>query len=207
VGGDPAETQELLRRVGNGDPSAFDALFDRHRKRLHRAVRFRLDRRVAARADASDVVQDTYQEAARRLPQYLERPPMPFYLWLRWIAREKVIALHRKHLHADKRALEHEVPLLPADSSAELVSGIIGRGPTPSQELAAAEMADMLRRALEQLEPDERDVVLWRHFEQLSARETAELLGITEAAAAKRYIRTLEKLRRLLVEMGVSRPG
>jgi RNA polymerase sigma-70 factor (ECF subfamily) len=203
---DPTATQELLDRVRQGDKEAFEELFKRHRARLQQAIALRMDRRVAARADASDVLQETYLEAARRLPRYLDKPEMPFYLWLRWIAREKVITLHRRHLGADKRAIGREVPLLPLDSSVRFVSSVMGRGPTPSQQLAAAELAERLHAALEQLDQDERDLILWRHFEQLTARETAQLMQITEAAASKRYMRALERLRKLLLDLGISHP-
>jgi RNA polymerase sigma-70 factor (ECF subfamily) len=164
-----------------------------------------MDRRVAARVDASDVLQETYLEAFRRLPKYLRQDKMPFYLWLHWIAREKVLALHRRHLGAEKRAVTCEVPLLPADSSATFVSVIIaGREPSPSQALAKTELAERLRLALGQLNNDERDLILWRHFEQLSAHDTAQLLQISEAAAAKRYIRAVERLRAILIGFGVS---
>jgi RNA polymerase sigma-70 factor (ECF subfamily) len=154
------------------------------------------------------VLQDAYLEAFRRLPRYLEQPRMPFYLWLCWIAREKVLALHRRHLAAEKRAVTHEVPLLPADSSATFVSIVIaGKEPSPSQALAQAELAERLRLALSRLDDDERDLILWRHFEQLSARDMAQLLRISEAAAGKRYIRAVERLRTILVDLGVSGPG
>jgi len=167
----------------------------------------RIDRRLAARADASDALQETYLEAFRRLPRYLEREEMPFYLWLHWIAREKVLALHRRHLRAGKRTVTFEAPLLPADSSATFASGIIaGREPSPSQALAKTELAERLRLALGQLDSDERDLILWRHFEQLSARDTAQLLQISETAAAKRYIRAVARLRTILVNLGVSGP-
>src|SRR5262249_49774463 len=127
---------------------------------------------------------------------------MPLDLWLVWLAREKVIALHRKHLHADCRAVGHEAAQLPADSSACFVAGLTGRGPSPSQAVAAAEAAARPRPGLGRLDDDERDVVLWRHFEQLSNRDIARLLGISEAAAGKRYIRALERLRGLLESAG-----
>lgn len=133
---------------------------------------------------------------------------MPFYLWLCWIAREKVLALHRRHLGAEKRAVTHEAPLLPADSSATFVSVVIaGHEPSPSQALAKTELAERLRLGLGKLDDDERDLILWRHFEQLSARDMAQLLGISEAAASKRYIRAVERLRAILVDFGVSGPG
>jgi RNA polymerase sigma-70 factor, ECF subfamily len=202
----PDETQDLLERAKDGDRAAFEALFQRHRARLRRAIALRMDRRVAARVDASDVVQDTYLEAFRRLHKYLQQPDMPFYLWLRWIAREKVIGLHRRHLGADKRAVTHESALLPADSSAEFVSVIAGHGPSPSQALAGAELAERLRQALGRLTSDERDLILWRHFERLSAHDIAQLLGISEAAASKRYIRAVGRMRAILAELGVSGP-
>jgi RNA polymerase sigma-70 factor, ECF subfamily len=205
---DPNYTLGLLERARGGDQYAFEELFRRHRGRLQNAIAMRIDRRLAARVDASDVLQEAYLEAFRRLPKYLKQGEMPFYLWLHWIAREKVLALHRRHLGAEKRAITYEVPLLPADSSATFVSVIIaGREPSPSQALAKAELSERLRLALGQLDSDERDLILWRHFEQLSARDTAQLLQISEAAASKRYIRAVERLRTLLVELGVSSPG
>jgi len=202
------ETQKLLQLAKDGNPAAFENIFQRRRAKLRRAIALRMDRRVAARVDASDVLQDAYLEAFRRLPKYLEQQPMPFYLWLCWIAREKVLALHRRHLGADKRAVTHEAPLLPANSSATFVSVVIaGREPSPSQALARAELAERLRLALGQLDYEERDLILWRHFEQLSARDMAQLLQISEAAASKRYIRAVERLRKILVDLGVSAPG
>jgi RNA polymerase sigma-70 factor (ECF subfamily) len=202
----PDETRKLIERARNGDTSALEELFKRHRVRLQKTIAMRMDRRMAARVDASDVLQETYMEAYRRFPNYLEQEGMPFYLWLHWIAREKVIGLHRRHLGAGKRSVQHEVPLMPVDSSAELVSGLIGQLPSPSQELAKAELAERLRLALERLDADERDLILWRHFEQLSARDMALLLNITEAAANKRYIRAVERLRKFLQDLGVSNP-
>jgi RNA polymerase sigma-70 factor, ECF subfamily len=201
------DTQELLELARGGDQSAFEELFKRHRGPLRRAIAMRLDRRLAARVDASDVLQETYLEAFRRLPKYLQQEAMPFYLWLHWIAREKVLALHRHHLRTEKRAVTYEAPLLPADSSATFVSIIIaGHEPSPSQVLAKAELAEYLRLALGRLDDDERDLILWRHFEQLSARDMAQLLQISEAAAAKRYIRAVERLRTILISLGVSGP-
>ncbi len=202
----PNDTQELLKRAGAGDRAAFEELFRHHRSRLRRAVALRIDRRVAARFDASDVLQETYLEAFKRLPKYLEQQKMPFYLWLHWIAREKILGLHRRHLGAERRTVHQEMPLMPVDSSAALVSGIIGRRPSPSEELARMELAERLRQALGQLADDERDLILWRHFERLSARDTARLLQISEAAAGKRYVRAVERLRNILLKLGVSEP-
>src|SRR6516165_12021141 len=185
---DPSAPRELLERARRGEPAAFAELFARHREQVRRAVALRLDRRLAARVDVSDVLQETYLEASRRLADYLARPALPFGLWLRWLTREQVLTAHRRHLLADRRAVGREAPPLPADASSVFVGALLGRGPSPSQAVAAAEAAEKLRLALGQLDDDERDLILWRHFERLTNREIAQLLGISEAAAGKRYV-------------------
>ena len=202
----PAEDGALLDRAARGDRTAFEELFARHRPRLTRAVALRLDRRLAARVDASDVVQEACLEAFRRLPDYLTRPDMPLDVWLLWLAREQVLMTHRRHLMADKRAVGREVPPLPADSSAAVVRTLAGAGPTPSGAAAAAELADRLRQALERLDDDERELILLRHFEQVGNKDAAALLGVSEAAASKRYVRALERLRGILLSMNVVAP-
>jgi RNA polymerase sigma-70 factor (ECF subfamily) len=139
------------------------------------------------------------------LPDYLARSEMPFYVWLCWLAREKVLECHRVHLEAGKRAVGRELHPLPVDSSAQFASGLLGPGPTPSQAVAAVELAERLKAALQQLDEDEREIIVWRHFEQLRNHEIAQLLGITPAAANKRYIRALQRLRGLLLSLGISR--
>jgi RNA polymerase sigma-70 factor, ECF subfamily len=196
--------EDLLTRARAGDERALADLLGRHLAAIRRAIQLRLDRRLAARVDASDVVQETYLEASRRLADYLAGENMPFALWLHWLAREQVLMCHRRHLAADKRAVDREIAYLPADSSAQFVGGILGKGSSPSRHLAAAELAERLRCALGQLDEEERDLILWRHFEQLTNRETAQLLHITDAAASKRYVRALERLRGLLLNLGIS---
>ena len=208
MGVNPDDTRKLLALAKDGDQAAFEEIFRRHRAKLKRAIALRMDRRVAARVDASDVVQDTYLEAFKRLPKYLEKESMPFYLWLSWIAHDKVLMLHRRHLGADKRAVTHEVPLLPPNDSVTIVSVIIpGNEPSPSQALRQRELAEQLRRALGRLDSDERDLIFWRHFEKLSAREIAQFLNITEDAARKRYYRSVERLRKILLDLGISPSG
>jgi RNA polymerase sigma-70 factor (ECF subfamily) len=201
---DPEDLHELLARARRGEHEAFDQLFRRYSDALRQAIRLRFDRRLQARLDVSDVLQETYLEAVRRLPDYLKRPDMPFGLWLRWLARDRLLELHRRHLGTDMRAVQRELPLLPADSSAQLLHTLGGKGPTPSQALAALEAAERLRTALAVLSEDEREVILLRHFECLSNREIAWLLSLSESAAHKRYIRALQRLRGLLLNLDLS---
>ncbi len=197
------ETSKLMERVRSGDKPAFEELFTRHRKRLLRLVRARMDARLAGRMDAADIVQETYMEAARRFEGYQDKSEMSGYLWLRWIAREKIIQQYRRHLGADKRAVDRERPLVSPHASAEVARELISPRISPTQEIAARELSDLMQQALESLEEEDRKVVIWRSFEQLSVDETAELLGISRAAAAKRYLRALEKLRKSLDRLGL----
>jgi RNA polymerase sigma-70 factor, ECF subfamily len=197
-------TEHLLDRSRRGDAAALTELLAHYRSVIRDTIALRLDRRLAARVDVSDVVQETYLEAARRMPEYLDRSAMPFHLWLRWLAREQVLVHHRRHLRADKRAISRETPLLPEDSSACLVRKLLDHAPSPSQIVATAEGVEKLREALGRLDDDEHDLILWRHFERLTNADLGQLLGINEAAAGKRYIRALEKLKVRLEELGVT---
>ena len=91
---DHDESEDLIRRAWEGDEAATEELFARYRDRLRQMVTVRMDPRLAARLDASDVVQETLVEASRRLPEYLQDQPLPFYPWLRQIAWERLVDLH-----------------------------------------------------------------------------------------------------------------
>jgi RNA polymerase sigma-70 factor (ECF subfamily) len=201
---DPDDLDPMLHRARGGDRAAFEELFRRYSDELRQAIGLRLDRRLQARLDVSDVLQDTYLEAVRRLPAYLQGPEVSFGLWLRWLARDRLLVLHRHHLGTDMRSVRRELPLLPADSSAQFLRGLGGAGPSPSQVIGAVEVAEQLRRALEQLDDDEREVILMRHFEHLANRDIAWLLGLSESAAHKRYARALLRLRGILQNLGLS---
>jgi RNA polymerase sigma-70 factor (ECF subfamily) len=194
----------LLQRARAGERAAFEELFRRYSHGLRQAIGLRLDRRLQARLDVSDVLQDTFLEAVQRLPAYFQGPEVSFGLWLHWLARDRLLVLHRQHLGTAMRSVCRELPLLPADSSAQFLRGLGGAGPSPSQALGAVELAEQLRQALEQLDDDEREVILMRHFEHLANRDIAWLLGLSVSAAHKRYARALLRLRGILLNMGLS---
>ena len=188
-----ADTDRLLEQARAGDQAALNELFGRHRARLRRMVDLRLDRRLQSRIDASDVVQEAYVEAVRRLHEYLRRPDYPLFLWLRLIVGERLLKLHRYHLGTRMRDAELEVSIyrgaLPAATSAALAAQLLGKHTSPTQAAVRAERMLRLQEALNSLDPMDREVLSLRHFEDLSLAETARSLEIQEAAAAKRYIR------------------
>jgi RNA polymerase sigma-70 factor (ECF subfamily) len=205
VTGNSGETNQLLQRAAQGDTKILGALLERHRKRLCRMVALRLDQRLQGRLDASDVIQEAYVEASSRLEEYLRQPTMPFYLWLRFLAGQKVLELHRRHLGAQMRNAGREVSLyrgsLPEASSAALAAQLLGRDTRPSEAAIRAERKIRLEEALNSMEALDREVLALRHLEHLNNAETAQVLGLPESAASKRYIRALKKLKQILSSM------
>jgi RNA polymerase sigma-70 factor (ECF subfamily) len=200
-----SDTVRLIELARRGDRVALNDLFARHRERLRRMVQMRLDWRLHGRIDASDVIQDAYLEAARRLDGYLQEPDMPLFLWLRFLVGERLMILHRHHLGAKMRDARREVSLyreaMPEASSAALAAQLMGQHTSPSEAAVRAERVLRLQEAVNRLDPLDREVLSLRHFEQLSRAETAQVLGIEEAAAAKRYIRALKRLKDTLADM------
>ena len=200
-----SETVRLIEKARAGEPAALNELFARHRERLHRMVEMRLDWRLQGRIDASDVIQDAYLEAARRLDDYLSDPAMPLFLWLRFLVGERLTILHRHHLGVHMRDARKEISLyreaLPEASSAALAAQLLGQHTSPSEAAVRAERLLRLQEAVNSLDALDREVLSLRHFEQLSRAETARVLGIEEAAAAKRSIRALKRLKDTLADM------
>jgi RNA polymerase sigma-70 factor (ECF subfamily) len=195
------DTDELVTLAGAGDPGARDDLFARHRDRLRRMVTVRIDTRLAARVDPSDVVQDTLAEAHRKLDAYLRDRPLPFYPWLRQIAHDRLAALYRRHVRAGRRAVGREEPPGPAlseESVWDLARRLIDPGTGPSGAARRRERAALLRQALAELAGPDREVLVLRHLEHLSPREIAAVLGVSEAAVHTRHLRALGRLRQVL---------
>jgi RNA polymerase sigma-70 factor (ECF subfamily) len=199
---DSAETHRLLAQARAGDRQAFEQLCARHRPQLRRFIALRLDKQLRARVDPSDVVQETQLEVLRRLPDFLRRQPMPFSLWLRKTAYERLLKVRRHHLQAAQRSVADEVPL-PARSSALLAQQLLAGGSTPSQQFDRREAVRCVRQALAQLAERDREILLLRIFDELSNQEAAHLLGIDPAAASQRFGRALLRLRKLLCDSGL----
>jgi RNA polymerase sigma-70 factor (ECF subfamily) len=200
---DSEDTRDLLDRVRAGDPQALGRLLTRHQAYLQRFVELRLDPRLRARLDPADVVQDAQMQAVRRLPRYLEQPALPFRLWLRQLALDRLLNLRRDHAGAARRSVEREVTL-PDGSAAEFARQLLAPGSTPSQHLSREELARHVREAMSRLPEPDREVLLLRHFEGLSNPEVAALLGLSPGAVSKRYGRAVLRLHALLFPEGLT---
>lgn len=199
----PERTDRLLSDAKSQQPTAVNALLDEFREPLRRVVNMRLDPALARRVDASDIVQDVLLEATQRLRDYLKKPDLPFHLWLRHLAQDRIIDTHRRHRLAQRRSIDKEQPIHgPAwaeDSSASLVAQLVDTERTPGTEAIRVELQQKLSAAVAELDDGDRDIILMRHTEQLSNQEVAQSLGLTEAAASMRYLRALRRLRTVLV--------
>jgi RNA polymerase sigma-70 factor (ECF subfamily) len=201
---DSSETQELLRRAEGCDAAAVNSLLARHRDALRKMIDQRLDRAVRRRVDASDIAQGVLLEASRRIADYLRAPKMSFQLWLRQIARDQMVDAYRRHREAARRSLDREQPVagnaFQDRSSFDLAAELRDHDLTPAAAALRQELERRLHAAIETLGDDDREVLLMRHFEQLSNMEVAQVLGVSEPAAGMRHLRALRRLRAVLGE-------
>jgi RNA polymerase sigma-70 factor (ECF subfamily) len=198
---DSAQTRGLLAQVAHGDRQALGRLLEEFRPRLHAFVEARLDPLLRSRLDPSDVVQEVQLEVARQMDDFLDRSPMPFHLWVRKTAYQRLLKLQRDHRRA-RRSVDREVGL-PERSSLLLAGPLLAAAPSPSQQFAAREFAARIGRAVAELAEADREILLMRHAEELSYAEIACLLDVEPGAARKRYGRALLRLRQVLKDHGL----
>ena len=195
-------TLQLLQEVESGEPDAVNRLMDRHREAVRRMVQMRLDHAVARRVDASDVVQDVLLEASQRMKDYIQNPGMPFHLWLRQLAKDRVIVMHRRHRAAQRRSVDREQNLSTMNtdyrSAADLAALLKDAELTPAAATLRKEMEQRFLAAIAQLEDNDREMIIMRHFEHLGNSEVAQALGLSAPAAGMRYLRAIRRLRDLL---------
>lgn len=198
------ETHVLLDHARDGDKEAADRLLDRHRNALRRMVDMRMDRKIRQRVDASDVVQEVMFEANRRLKDYLANPIMPFHLWLRQMASDRLIDAHRRHRGSAKRSVDREQPNIARGamdrSTMELAVQICDDALTPAAAATMHELQERFVEAIDQMSDQDREIVLMRHYEYLSNQEVAQMLGLSEPAASMRYLRAIRRLREMLAD-------
>lgn len=197
----PDPNADLLRRVKEGDQQALADLFSLNRDRLWRIVNFRLDSRLLGRVDADDILQEAYLAAAQRIEHYLDDSTQTFFIWLRLIANQTLIDVHRRHLGAKMRDASREMSIhahYAQATSMSIASQLLGNFTSPSQVAMRDEVAAQLDKAIESMEPIDREVLALRHFEELSNSEVAEVLGIQQKAASIRYVRALKRLKEVV---------
>ncbi len=196
------ETQLLLDGAQNGESDAVNRLMERHRDTVRRIVQMRLDRKIQRRVDVSDVVQDVLIEANRRLDDYMRNPVLSFRVWLRQIARDRIIDAHRRHRVSAKRSVDREqamaVPAGLDQSTYDLAAQICDPELTPAARATQRELARRVEASLAMLSEQDCEIIVMRHYEKLSNQETAQSLELSEPAASMRYLRALRRLKEML---------
>jgi RNA polymerase sigma-70 factor (ECF subfamily) len=188
-----------------GEQHALAEAFTLCRARLRQVIQFRLDERIRARIDADDVLQDVFLAASQRLHHYAGSPYSSPFLWLRAILSQTMVELYRRHVGAQKRDPEREVHIdatpFPQATSTSLAIQLAGGATSPGEAAARKDTMGVVERAIEKMGPVDQEVLALRHFEELSNREVAEVLGITQKTASIRYVRALRRLRVVLAQM------
>jgi RNA polymerase sigma-70 factor (ECF subfamily) len=205
MSGTIGEPDELLDRLKRGGGEAVAVLFSQHRERLWRAVNFRMDRRLAGRIDADDILQEAYLAAAQRVQHYVADPNWSPFVWLRMIVMQTLTDVHRHHLgtqmrDAGREAFAHGCRY-PPTTTMSLAAQLVGHLTSPSQAAARAETLAQVEQAVATMDSLDQEVLALRHFEELGNREVAEVLGIQQKAASIRYVRALKRLRTALSQI------
>jgi RNA polymerase sigma-70 factor (ECF subfamily) len=199
---DDSVLNELNARVVRGDAGALGQLLECHRPRLRMMVRLRMDRFLQSRVDASDVLQEAFLEASSRLEEFVRNPAVPFYLWLRTITGQQLLAAYRRHCGTQGRDARREISPrssgLPEANSGALAAQLVACATSPSGVAMQAELKDRLEHALDELDAMDREIIVLRHFEELTNSEAARVLDLTPSAACNRYVRALERLRQVM---------
>lgn len=188
-----------LAAAAEGDESALAELFDTFRPRMIRMIQLRLDRRLKRRVDPHDILQETFLAVQKKFPSYIAAPKLPFFLWLRLETGQKLIDAHRFHLGTQMRDAGQEISLhrgeLPSVESITLAEQLLGRFTSASHAAMKAELKIIVQTALNEMEPNDREMLVLRHFEELTNGEAAVALGISPSAACNRYIRAIKRLK------------
>lgn len=196
---------QLIPLAATGDKVAIDHLVMLHRDRLKRMIVARMDQRLNRRMDASDVIQEMHVEISKRLPEYLSKPDVPYFVWLRFLARQKLAELIRRNVLTKARDVRREQPLHQgfADSSIALSRYLSGQVESPSSALRKLELRELLTSMIGTLPETDREILLLRHVEQLTTAEAAAELDITENTCRQRHLRALRRMKELLEKAGL----
>ncbi len=198
----PDDSVQITRLISQGDEALAEAMAQ-HAPRLQQAVELRVDPRLAGRLDTADVLQEAFLEARKRLSRYLADPSVPIFVWLRGVVLDTLIDLHRRHLGAKMRDAGQEISLHRSAnaqaSSVALAAYLMGDLTSPSQAAIREETARQIEAALADMDEIDREVLILRHFEQLTNDEVAAVVGVKKAAASRRYMRALARFRTVLL--------
>lgn len=190
--------EKLWERSRNGDHAAFAQLFDIQRQQLISDARRGLGQHVQRRVDASDIVQEVFLEADRRLAE-LVRTELPQLAWLRVLLKQKIVDCKRAHLGAAKRSMVREQSLQERVADVDSIANqLVASLTSPSMKVCRQELRDQIQILLSELSTLDRQILVLRHFEGKSNREVADELDLSVNAASNRYVRAIRRFKAVL---------
>jgi RNA polymerase sigma-70 factor, ECF subfamily len=197
------DDKSQIASLQSGGDQALADVITAHQERLSQILKLRLDARLSGRVDTADVLQEAFLEARKRLPRYLADPTVPVFVWLRGVVLDTLTDFHRRHLGAKMRDAGRELtfpcPVSPQATSVALAAYLVGDLTSPSQAAIREETTRQIEKALAEMDEVDREVLILRHFEQLTNDEVALVIGVKKAAASRRYMRALDHLRKVLL--------
>lgn len=197
-----SEIQQLFRRARERDPSALNALFSRFREPLKRVIRLRLNPKLNGRVDDSDIVQEVMVDALSKFENYSHAPQLPVFLWLRRLTCLKIAEAHRNHLECQMRDVRREISFsqrnLAEVNSESLANWLLEDSAAAPERIVLAESVERMRRGIEKLSPEDRELIALKHFEQLTFTEIAAVVELPRSTVGRQYLRALNRLRALV---------
>jgi RNA polymerase sigma-70 factor (ECF subfamily) len=198
----PVDSNTLVDRAKAGDQQAVSDLLGLYRNYMLLLARVHIDSNLQAKADPSDLVQETFLMAARDFPQFRGETEAEFVAWLRQILANTGAAMIRRYKGTRSRELGREQQFERQLDQSSMVLGRLIAGPdsSPSRIAARREAAVVLADALTRLPDDYREVLVLFHLEGLSLGDVANRMGRTVSSVRGLRTRAALKLRTLLKE-------
>lgn len=197
-------TNRILQRGGSGAEPPLGELFARHRERLRKMIRLRLDWRLRGRISSSSVLDQIYLDLGRQFGDYRPDSGQSFFLWLRDLTGRRLEQTHQQHLGDRAEEAGRELHLtrgsLPCVTAASMAAQLLGDR-AANQSAARSQMLLRLQGALNGMDALDRELLAMRNFEELSNAEAAAVLGLSPAAATVRYLQALKRLNEILASI------
>jgi RNA polymerase sigma-70 factor (ECF subfamily) len=190
--------ERLLDRAREGDGAALGLLLERYRNYLTLLARVQIGRRIQAKIDVADVLQDVSLEVHRRIGGFRGGSEGELLAWLRQILGGVLANQLRRYFGAKRRdvRLERDLGEDLDRSSRAMAAPLAAAGSSPSAQASRREQAVLLADAINGLPPDYREVIILRQLEGLSFPEVADRMGKTQDSVKNLWARALAKLRR-----------
>ena len=192
------ETDQLLAQVICGDAQAINELLERYRAKLRRMVDVYIDPRVAVRADASDVVQETFVAAQRSFDQFRGETEQELRGWLLSILANRLADYVRRYRLSQRRSVDRELGGEPAEWQ---LGDLCDSAPTPGAVAVGREEQRRVQAAIAQLREPLRSVLIARTWHGASFAEIGQQHGCSADAARKTWSRAVQAMQKLLAQI------